>query len=80
MSSHVTVDRLQSALTVTFHYLFLVLTMGPALFIAWFKTVSYLRRDGRRWPLRRTEAERAAYDDGALLDQGLRAQLSSRRG
>jgi cytochrome bd ubiquinol oxidase subunit I len=65
MSSHVTADRLQFALTVTFHYLFPILTMGLALFIAWFKTVSYLGREGRRWPLRRTEPERAAYDDAA---------------
>ena len=68
MSSHVTADRLQFALTVTFRYLFPILTMGLALFIAWFKTVSYLGCDGRRWPLRKTEAERAAYDEGALLD------------
>jgi cytochrome d ubiquinol oxidase subunit I len=65
MSSHVTADRLQFALTVTFHYLFPILTMGLAVFIAWFKTVSYLGREGRRRPLRRTEAERAAYDDAA---------------
>ena len=38
-----TVDRLQFAFTVTFHYLFPVLTMGLALFIFWLKTVS-LRR------------------------------------
>ena len=30
MSSHVTVDRLQFALTATFHYLFPILTMGLA--------------------------------------------------
>jgi cytochrome d ubiquinol oxidase subunit I len=65
VSSHVTADRLQFALTVTFHYLFPILTMGLALFIAWFKTVSYLGRERRRWPLGRTEAERAAYDDAA---------------
>ena len=38
MSSHVTVDRLQFTLTVTFHYLFPILTMGLALFVAWLKT------------------------------------------
>jgi cytochrome d ubiquinol oxidase subunit I len=43
VSDHVTVDRLQFALTVTFHYLFPVLTMGLALFMFWLKTVS-LRR------------------------------------
>jgi cytochrome d ubiquinol oxidase subunit II len=32
VSSHVTVDRLQFTLTVTFHYLFPILTMGSALF------------------------------------------------
>jgi cytochrome d ubiquinol oxidase subunit I len=43
VSDHVTVDRLQFAFTVTFHYLFPILTMGLALFIFWLKTVS-LRR------------------------------------
>ena len=35
MSSHVTVDRLQFSLTVTFHYLFPILTMGVGLFVAY---------------------------------------------
>jgi cytochrome bd-type quinol oxidase subunit 1 len=35
MSSNVTVDRWQFTLTVMFHYLFPILTMGLALFIAW---------------------------------------------
>jgi cytochrome d ubiquinol oxidase subunit I len=43
VGDHVTLDRLQFAFTVTFHYLFPVLTMGLALFIFWLKTVS-LRR------------------------------------
>jgi cytochrome bd ubiquinol oxidase subunit I len=43
VSSHVTVDRLQFTLTVTFHYLFPIGTMGLALFIAWLKSVAYLR-------------------------------------
>jgi hypothetical protein len=52
----VTVDRLQSTLTVTFHYLFPVLTMGLALFVAWLKKVSYLGREQhRRAPLRNTQ-------------------------
>jgi cytochrome bd-type quinol oxidase subunit 1 len=32
VSSEVTVDRLQFTLTVTYHYLFPILTMGLALF------------------------------------------------
>jgi cytochrome d ubiquinol oxidase subunit I len=58
VSSHVTVDRLQFTLTVTFHYLFPVLTMGLALFIAWLKSVAFLSR-------RKSEEERARYDDAA---------------
>jgi cytochrome d ubiquinol oxidase subunit I len=66
VSSHVTVDRLQFTLTVTFHYLFPIMTMGLALFIAWLKTVAYLGREGRRLrPLRHTAEEREAYDSAA---------------
>ena len=57
------IDRLQFTLTVTFHYLFPILTMGLALFIAWLKTVSYLGREDRRLPpLRKTDDERAVYE------------------
>src|SRR4051812_33655443 len=38
VSDHVMIDRLQFTLTVTFHYIFPILTMGIALFIAWLKT------------------------------------------
>src|SRR3954470_9418767 len=66
MSSHVTVDRLQFTLTVTFHYLFPILTMGLALMIAWLKTVSFLGREDHRFPLwRKTEAEREQYENAA---------------
>jgi cytochrome d ubiquinol oxidase subunit I len=66
VSSHVTVDRLQFTLTVTFHYLFPILTMGLALFIAWLKTVSYLGGERRRlWLLRKTDAERGTADAAA---------------
>jgi cytochrome d ubiquinol oxidase subunit I len=66
VSSHVTVDRLQFTLTVTFHYLFPVLTMGLALFVAWLKTVSYLGREQHRLaPLRKTDAQRRTYDGAA---------------
>src|SRR4051812_45141634 len=66
MSSHVTVDRLQFTLTVTFHYLFPILTMGSALFVAWLKTVSYLGGDRRRLPLlRKSREQRAVFDDAA---------------
>jgi cytochrome bd ubiquinol oxidase subunit I len=66
MSSHVLVDRLQFTLTVTFHYLFPILTMGLALFIAWLKTVSYLgREDHRLRPLRKSQAERDDHEVAA---------------
>ncbi len=42
-----TIDRLQFALTVTFHYLFPVLTMGLALFVFVLKTVFAPARTGR---------------------------------
>jgi cytochrome d ubiquinol oxidase subunit I len=63
VSSEVTVDRLQLTLTVTYHYLFPILTMGLALFIAYFKTVSYLGHEDRRFPpLRKTAEERATAE------------------
>jgi cytochrome d ubiquinol oxidase subunit I len=68
VSNHVTVDRLQFALTVTFHYLFPILTMGLALLLAYLKTVAYLGGERRRLPLlRKTAQERATYDDAALF-------------
>lgn len=66
MSSYVLVDRLQFAFTVTYHYLFPILTMGLAVFIAWLKTVSYLGREGHRFPLlRKTAEERERYEGAA---------------
>ncbi|TMK40634.1 MAG: cytochrome ubiquinol oxidase subunit I [Actinobacteria bacterium] len=66
MSSHVLVDRLQFAFTVTFHYLFPILTMGLAIFIAYLKTVSYLGREDRRFALlRRTAVEREDHEAAA---------------
>jgi cytochrome bd ubiquinol oxidase subunit I len=63
MSSEVTVDRLQFTLMITYHYLFPILTMGLALFIAYFKTVSYKGRAAHRLrPLRKTEEERATAE------------------
>jgi cytochrome bd ubiquinol oxidase subunit I len=60
------VDRLQFTLTVTFHYLFPILTMGLALMMAWLKTVSYLGREDHRLPLlRKSEEERAQYEGAA---------------
>src|SRR3954451_12446023 len=56
MSDHVLVDRLQFTLTVTFHYLFPIITMGLALFIAYLKTVSYLGLRGK------SAEERERYD------------------
>src|SRR3954469_19670717 len=43
MSSHVTVDRWQFTLTVMFHYLFPILTMGLSLFIVWLESVAFFR-------------------------------------
>jgi cytochrome d ubiquinol oxidase subunit I len=66
VSSHVTVDRLQFTLTVTFHYLFPIITMGLGLFVAWLATVAYLGREHRRFPLlRKTAQERAVYGGAA---------------
>src|SRR3954453_14374009 len=66
MSDHVLVDRLQFTLTVTFHYIFPILTMGLALFVAWLKTVSYLGREDHRFPLwRKTQEERDDYESAA---------------
>src|SRR5436305_6977027 len=65
MSSHVTVDRLQFTLTVTFHYLFPIITMGLALFVAWLKTVSYLGREDHRFPLLRKDGEQRAHYEAA---------------
>jgi cytochrome bd ubiquinol oxidase subunit I len=62
----VTVDRLQFTLTVTFHYLFPIFTMGTAVFVAWLKTVAYFGGEHRRLPLlRKTREERAVYDNAA---------------
>jgi cytochrome d ubiquinol oxidase subunit I len=66
LSSHVTVDRLQFTLTVTFHYLFPILTMGVGLFIAWLKSVSYLGRPDHRFVLlRKSDAERNDYESAS---------------
>src|SRR3982751_1565893 len=66
MSDHVMIDRLQFTLTVTFHYIFPILTMGIALFVAWLKTVSYLGRENPRFRLgRKTQAERDEYESAA---------------
>src|SRR3954454_17376579 len=66
MTSHVLVDRLQFTLTVTFHYIFPILTMGLALFVSWLKTVSYLGREDHRFPLwRKTQGERDDYESAA---------------
>jgi cytochrome bd-type quinol oxidase subunit 1 len=66
LASHVTVDRWQFMLTVMFHYLFPILTMGLALFIAWFETVAFFSRDDRRVRLlRKTPEEREAYHHAA---------------
>jgi cytochrome d ubiquinol oxidase subunit I len=62
MEDHILIDRLQFTLTITFHYLFPILTMGLALFIAYMKSVSYLGRpDHRLRLLRRSDAERERY-------------------
>jgi cytochrome d ubiquinol oxidase subunit I len=66
VSSHVTVDRLQFSLTVTFHYLFPILTMGLALMMAWLKSVSFFGREKHRFPpFRKTDEEREQYENAA---------------
>ena len=45
MTDALTVDRLQFATTITFHYLFAQLTMGLAFLIVLFGTLGYRRRD-----------------------------------
>jgi hypothetical protein len=73
LSSHATVDRLQFALTVTFHYLFPILTMGLALVLAHLKSVAYLGGEHRRLrllrktaPERETLAGRSRRPDGYI--------------
>jgi cytochrome d ubiquinol oxidase subunit I len=66
MSSHVTVDRWQFTLTVMFHYLFPILTMGLSLFMFWLVTVSVFGGEGRRLPaLRKSHREREAHGRAA---------------
>lgn len=66
MSDNVLVDRLQFTLTATFHYVFPIITMGLALYVAWLKTVSYLGRPDHRFPLlRKTEAECEAHESAS---------------
>jgi cytochrome d ubiquinol oxidase subunit I len=66
MSDPVTVDRLQFALAATFHYLFPILTMGLALFIAWFKSAAYFGRENHRFRwLRLTDGQRENHEAGA---------------
>src|SRR3954466_13156006 len=66
MSSHVTVDRWQFTLTVMFHYLFPILTMGLSLFIVWLESVAFFGRTRSRFPpFRKTDEERAAYHQAA---------------
>src|SRR3954469_1577909 len=66
MSSHVTVDRWQFTLTVMFHYLFPILTMGLSLFMFWLVTVSVFGGEGRRLPaLRKSHRERQAHGSAA---------------
>jgi cytochrome bd-type quinol oxidase subunit 1 len=66
VSNHVTVDRWQFTLTVMFHYLFPILTMGLSLFMLWLVTVATFGGDRRRlWLLRKSPEERAAHDRAA---------------
>jgi cytochrome d ubiquinol oxidase subunit I len=66
MSDPALVDRLQFALAATFHYLFPILTMGLALFIAWLKTAAYLGGENHRLrPLRLDEAGRSHHEAAA---------------
>jgi cytochrome d ubiquinol oxidase subunit I len=66
VSSHVTVDRWQFTLTVMFHYLFPILTMGLSLFMLWLVTVAVFGGEQRRLrPFRRSPDERQEHDRAA---------------
>jgi cytochrome d ubiquinol oxidase subunit I len=66
VSDHVTVDRWQFTLTVMFHYLFPILTMGLSLFMLWLVTVATFGGERRRFrPLRKSADEREAHDRAA---------------
>jgi cytochrome d ubiquinol oxidase subunit I len=66
VSNHVTVDRWQFTLTVMFHYLFPILTMGLSLFMVWLVTVSVFGGEQRRLrPLRKSPEEREAHGNAA---------------
>jgi cytochrome bd ubiquinol oxidase subunit I len=66
VSSHVTVDRWQFTLTVMFHYLFPILTMGLSLFIVWLESVAFFGRERSRLaPFRKTTEQRSAYHSAA---------------
>src|SRR3954452_21534092 len=66
VASHVTLDRWQFTLTVMFHYLFPILTMGLSLYLLWFATVATFGRE-TMWlrPLRKPPAARAVHDRAA---------------
>jgi cytochrome d ubiquinol oxidase subunit I len=60
------VDRWQFTLTVMFHYLFPILTMGLALFIVWLETVALFGAEHRRLrAFRKTADERVAHHHAA---------------
>ncbi len=82
MGSHVTVDRLQFALTSRSTTCSAIRTMGLALFVAWLKTVSYLGGERRRlWLQRKSAGERASYDGAAhFWAKIIAVQLRRRRG
>jgi cytochrome d ubiquinol oxidase subunit I len=66
VTDHVLIDRLQFAFLITFHYLFPILTMGLALFVAWLKTVAYAGRADHRFVLwRKSDDEREQYESAA---------------
>jgi cytochrome d ubiquinol oxidase subunit I len=66
VSSHVTVDRWQFTLTVMFHYLFPILTMGLSLFIVWLEGVAFFGREHSRFrPFRKRLEECEAYHRAA---------------
>jgi hypothetical protein len=64
VSSEVTVDRLQFTLTITYHYLFPILTMGLALFMSVLFLMLIVRIVGRGPDDGADEPKRAGAEPG----------------
>lgn len=68
MTSNILIDRLQFALTIDYHYIFVLLTLGLVLFIVYFKAIAFFGSEDRRFRLlRKTPAECELYEDAAVF-------------